>query len=145
VHTENALDFQPESVSLSLERPAELEAMTAETISRIESLFMEKLLEKNIKVQDDSRVSLTIIFKKYEDGEVAKRRMSGLILGVNIGEPARIEGEIVVVSKNYKEILRADISVESSKSGWNFSYGYGGAEKLEKGFVEEVIKTLFRP
>jgi len=144
VYTKNALDFQPKAISLSLDRPTELEkAITPETIARIESLFKEKLSEKNIALLADSQISLKIIFKKYEDGDVAGRGISGAILGVNIGEPAVIESEIVVVSKNHKEILKVDISVQSSRSGWNFSYGYGGAENLEKGFVEEVIKILF--
>ena len=145
VHTE-ALNFQPKSISLSIDRPAELEkAMTPGTIARIESLFRKGLLKKNIALHADSQISLEIIFKKYEDGEVEKRQISGFLLGVSVGELAKIEAEIAVVSKNHKEILRADISVESSRSGFNFAYGYGGAENLEKGFVKEVIKILFRP
>jgi len=145
VYTKNTLDFQLKSISLSLDRPVELKkAITAETIARIESLFKKKLSKKNIAVQAGSPISLEIIFKKYEDGEVAKRRISGLMLGINVGEPAKIESDVVVL-KNHKEILRMAILVETSKSGFNFFYGYGGAENLEKGFVEEVIKTMFEP
>ncbi|MEK7114491.1 MAG: hypothetical protein AAB832_00280 [Patescibacteria group bacterium] len=143
VHTKNALGFQLKSISLSLNRSAELEKIiTPEITERVESLFKKKLVENNIMISADSQISLKILFKKYEDGNVAARGISGAILGINVGEPAKIEAEVVIVLRSHKEIARADVLVESSRSGWNFSYGYGGAKSIEDGFVEEVIKLL---
>lgn len=129
-------------VSLEISKSPGSEKITPEVIKRVESLLKEKLAEKKISIDAGSLVVIKIIFEKYEDGNVAGRGISGIILGVNIGKPAKIAGQ-VRVSNNGREITKADIEVESSKSGLNFSYGYGGAEMLESAFVEEAIKLLF--
>jgi len=143
VEKKGSIDFSLKSVNLVVDRSPELEKIiTSEVIKRIESLFNEKLAEKNFTLSAGSQITLQIVLRKYEDGSVAVRTITGLILGVNIGELAKIEGQITVLEKQ-REITKADILVQSSRSGWNFFYGYGGTKMLEEAFVEETIKILF--
>ncbi len=133
----------PESLNLVINKSPGLEKIIGpEPIKRIESLFNEKLAEKNITLNANSQITLKILIEKYDDGNVLGRGITGAIFGINIGEPAKIEGQITI-SENQKKITKANISVESSRSGWNFSYGYSGAKGMEKGFVEEATKILF--
>ncbi len=143
VEKKGEINFPSKSINLMIDRPPELEKIiTPEVIERIRSLFNEKLAEKNLALNAGSQITLKTVFEKYEDGNIAGRAITGLILGVNIGEPAKIKGQITV-SENQREITKADILVKSSRSGWNFFYGYGGAKMLETAFVEEIIKMLF--
>ena len=93
-------------------------------------------------VDAGSKVTLHVVLQKYEDGDVSGRTVSGLLLGINLGKPARIEG-VVVVSENQKEVTKATIAVETSKNGFNLSYGYGGAKVLEKAFVQQTLDVVF--
>ena len=143
VEKRSAINFSSKSINLVVDRTPGLEKIiTPEVIKRVELLFNEKFAEKNLALSAGSQITLKVVFEKYEDGSITGRTISGLILGVNIGEPAKIKGQITI-SENQKEITKADILVESSRSGWNFFYGYGGAEMLEKAFVEETTKLLF--
>ncbi len=143
VEKRSVINFPSKSINLVIDRSPELEKIiTPEVIKRVESLFGEKLAESNLALGANSQITLKVVFKKYEDGNISGRAMSGLFLGINVGELAKIEGQITI-SENQREVTKADILVESSRSGWNFSYGYGGAKMLEEAFVEETIKMLF--
>ena len=143
VEKNGAINFPSKSINLVIDRSSELEKIIVlEVIERVESLFNEKFAESNLTLDANSQIALKIVFKKYEDGNVSGRAISGLLLGVNVGEPAKIEGQ-VTISENQREVTKANILVESSRSGWNFSHGYGGAKMLEEAFVEETIKMLF--
>jgi len=99
--------------------------------------------KKNIIVNNGSSVWVKVFLKKYEDGNIAGRGISGAILGINLGESAKIEAKVIIL-ENQRKIAEADILVESSKSGWNFSYGYGGAKGLEEGFAKEVVQIFLK-
>ncbi|MCX6812977.1 MAG: hypothetical protein NTV77_00575 [Candidatus Azambacteria bacterium] len=142
VEKRGAINFPSSSVNLVVDRIPGLEKIiTPEVVKRVESLFKEKLAEKKLALEASSSVVIRVIFEKYEDGNISGRAVSGLILGINVGEPAKIKGH-VTISESQKEVTKADVSVESSRSGWNFSYGYGGAKTLESAFVEETLKLL---
>ena len=145
IEKKGAINSSSKSINLVIDRSPELEKIItseSEIVKRIESLFNEKLAEKNFTLNAGSQTTLQIVLRKYEDGSMAVRTVTGLILGVNIGKLAKIEGQITVLEKQ-REITKANILVESSRSGWNFSYGYGGAKMLEEVFVEETLKMLF--
>jgi len=140
IQSEGKISSQPDSVNLFI--ISNVEKIATENIKRIELLIRESLKEKNITVNNNSIVAIEISFKQYDDGNIAGRGISGALLGINLGESAKIEVQIVI-SENKKIITKANILVESSKSGWNFSYGYGGAKGLEKGLVGEIIRVIF--
>ena len=143
IYTKNSLNSPPRFIDLVLDKPAELETMRPEIIIRVKSLFEEKLAEKNIALDANSPISLKVSFKKYEDGDLGARVITGLILGITAGELAKIEAEVIILNKKEaKEIVRADVAVRSSRSGWNFSYGYSGAKGLEKEFIKKVIDLI---
>ncbi|MBC8199891.1 MAG: hypothetical protein H8E80_07600 [Desulfobacteraceae bacterium] len=140
------LGYQLRAVNLILDKSPELETVTPEVIKRIEALFKKGLAENNIILQVESITSLKVNLKQYDDGDVAKRELTGFLLGISIGELAKIEAEVTVISgEEGKIIKKATVLVTSSRSGFNFLYGYGGAEKLEKPFTEEVINILEKP
>lgn len=129
-----------ESINLIIES-SELNEIKPEVLERFNIIFQEQLAKKNIKLNAHSNYSLKVVFKRYEDGNLLIRGVTGSILGINIGKLAKIEAQVQVL-ENQKEITKATVLVESSRSGWNFSHGYGGARNLEKAFVKEVIKIF---
>ncbi len=136
------MESRIESVNLTVSGPGLEQKFTPKKAIKFEELFKRQLTEKNIKMDINSQITLEVILKKYEDGEILKRAISGSLLGYNFGKQAEIAGQFILKKKD-KVMKKGDVTVKSSKSGWNFSYGYGGVKMLEKAFIEVIIKSFF--